>query len=210
MNTLYYAPGACSLAVHIVLEWIGESYRAIRVNPHDEEYMRVNPAGQVPSLEIEGGEILTQGSAILSYLARTHPEGNLSGDTSPLGQARLARWSAFLTGDFHPAFFPIFMPQRYTTAEDETALQSVREAGMALVRKRLDLLEAQLGGRDHIVGDSRTYVDAYSVPMVRWATLMLPGGLDGWPEVKRHHEALLADPAVQKVMAEEGLPKAGG
>ena len=208
MNTLYYAPGACSLSVHIVLEWIGEEYRAIRVNPGDEEYKKLNPAGQVPTLEVDGGELLTQCSAILGYLAHTHPDAGLSGDRSPLAQAKLGRWSAFFTGDVHPAFFPVFMPQRYTTAEDEQSLQHVREAGMTLVRKRLDLLDAQLEGREHIVGDTRTYVDAYSVPMIRWASSMLPGGLDGWPAVKWHHEAMLADPAVRKVMEEEGLLKA--
>ena len=208
MNTLYYAPGACSLSVHLTLEWIGEPYRAIRVNPGDEEYKRLNPAGQVPSLEIDGGELLTQCSAILGYLAHTHPEAGLLGDTSALAQAKLARWSAFFTGDVHPAFFPVFMPKRYTTDESEEALQRVREAGLALVRKRLDLLDAQLADRDHIVGDSRTYVDAYSVPMVRWASSMLPEKLDGWAAVKRHHEALLNDPAVRTVMADEGLIKA--
>ena len=207
MNTLYYAPGACSLSVHIVLEWIGEEYRAIQVNPGDEEYKKLNPAGQVPTLEVNGGELLTQCSAILGYLAHTHPDAGLSGDASPLGQAKLGRWSAFFTGDVHPAFFPVFMPQRYTTAEDEQSLQHVREAGMALVRKRLDLLDAQLEGREHIVGDTRTYVDAYSVPMIRWASSMLPGGLDGWPAVKLHHETMLADPAVRRVMEDEGLLK---
>ena len=207
MNTLYYAPGACSLSAHIVLEWIGEPYRAIQVNPGDEAYKRLNPAGQVPTLAIGEGELLTQCSAILGYLAHTHPAAKLLGDPSPRGQGELGRWSAFFTGDVHPAFFPVFMPQRYTTGEDEAALQHVREAGTALVRKRLDLLDAHLDGREHIVGDTRTYVDAYSVPMVRWASSMLPGGLDEWPSVKRHREAMLADPAVRKVMADEGLLK---
>ena len=208
MNTLYYAPGACSLSAHIVLEWIGEPYRAIQVNPGDEAYKRLNPAGQVPTLEIGESELLTQCSAILGYLAHSDPAANLLGDLSTRGQAELGRWSAFFTGDVHPAFFPVFMPQRYTTAADEAALQHVREAGMALVRKRMDLLDAHLEGREHIVGDTRTYVDAYSVPMVRWASSMLPGGLDGWPAVKQHHERMLANPAVRKVMSDEGLLKA--
>ena len=205
MPTLYYAPGACSLSVHIVLEWLGEPYQTVRVNPSDPEYQKKNPAGQGPMFELDDGERLTQCSAILGYLARTHAEAGLAGDSSPLGQARLGRWSAFFTGDVHPAFFPVFMPQRYTTAEDEQALNHVREAGMALVRKRLDLLDAHLEGREHIVGDTRTYVDAYSVPMIRWASSMLPGGLADWPSVKAHHERMLADPAVERVMRDEGL-----
>ena len=205
MNTLYYAPGACSLSVHIVLEWLGEEYRAVRVNPGDEEYKKVNPAAQVPSLEIEGGQILTQCAAVLGYLAHSHPDAQLAGDGSPLGQALLERWSAFFTGDVHPAFFPLFMPQRYTTAEDEESLQRVRDAGMALVRKRLALLDGHLQGRAHIVGERRSYVDAYSVPMIRWAASMLPGGLADYSAVAAHHAAMLADPGVKRAMVEEGL-----
>lgn len=205
MNTLYYAPGACSLSVHIVLEWLDEPYQAVRVNPSDPTYQKLNPAGQVPALDVGDSTILTQCSAVLAYLAHTHPSAGLSGDESPLGQAFLGRWSAFFTGDVHPAFFPVFMPQRYTTSEDEEALNRVREAGTALVRRKLDLLQGHLAGRTYIVGDTRTYVDAYSVPMIRWASSMLSGGLGDWPAVKAHHEMMLADPGVERAMADEGL-----
>ena len=205
MNTLYYAPGACSLSVHIVLELIGEPYNAVRVDPSDAEYQRLNPAAQVPSLALDDGEVLTQCAAVLRYLSRTHPSAELDGDPTALAQAHLERWSAFLTGDLHPAFFPVFMPQRYTTAADDASLNAVRQAGIALVRRRLGLLDVQLNGREHIVGDSRTIVDCYSVPMVRWASSMLSGGLGDFPAVKAHHERMLADGAVVRVMQEEGL-----
>ena len=205
MNTLYYAPGACSLSVHIVLEWLGEPYEAIRSNPSDPSYLAVNPAGQVPSLRTDGGDILTQCSAVLGYLAHTHPDARLGGNQSPLGQAKLGRWSAFFTGDVHPAFFPIFMPQRYTTAEDQASLDAVKAAGIALVRKRLALLDEHMQGRSTIVGTRMSYVDAYSVPMIRWATAMLPGGLDDFAAVRMHHEAMLADAGVRRAMMEEGL-----
>ena len=205
MNTLYHSPGACSLSVHIVLEWLDEPYRAVRVNYADPEYHKLNPAGQVPTLDIGDGTLLTQCSAILAYLAHTHPSAALAGDETPLGQAELGRWSAFFTGDVHPAFFPVFMPRRYTTADDESSLARVRAAGAVLVRKRLDLLEAHLIGRRYIVGETRTYIDAYSVPMIRWASSMLPGGLDDWPAVKAHHERMLADAGVERAMRDEGL-----
>jgi glutathione S-transferase len=208
MNTLYYAPGACSLSVHIVLEWLGEPYSSVRVNPGDEEYRKINPAAQVPALDTGSGETLTQCAAVLGYLAHTHPDADLAGDSSPLGQALLERWSAFFTGDVHPSFFPLFMPQRYTTAEDEESLQHVREAGIALVRKRLALLDEHLRDRTHIVGDRRSYVDAYSVPMIRWAASMLPGGLSDYPAVAAHHEAMLADAGVRRAMVDEGLVEA--
>lgn len=205
MNTLYYSPGACSLSVHIMLEWLNEPYRAVRVNYSDPEYHKINPAGQVPALDIGDGTLLTQCSAILAYLAHTHPNAALAGEETPLGQAQLGRWSAFFTGDVHPAFFPIFMPQRYTTADDESSLANVRIAGTALVRRRLDLLEAHLFNRTYIVGNSRTYIDAYSVPMIRWASSVLPGGLANWPAVKAHHDRMLADAGVERAMRNEGL-----
>lgn len=205
MNTLYYAPGACSLSVHIMLEWLGEPYRAVRVNYADPEYHKLNPAGQVPAFDIGDGTLLTQCSAILAYLAHTHPGAALAGDDTPLGQADLGRWSAFFTGDVHPAFFPVFVPQRYTTADDQGSLAQVRAAGTELVRKRLDLLEAHLLGHRYIVGNTQTYVDAYSVPMVRWASSTLPGKLTDWPAVKAHHERMLADAGVERAMRDEGL-----
>ena len=207
MNTLYYAPGACSLSVHIVLEWLDEPYRAVRVDYADPEYQKLNPAGQVPALDAGDGTLLTQCSAILAYLARTNPAAALAGEATALGHAQLDRWSAFFTGDVHPAFFPLFMPGRYTTAEDEASLSQVRAAGMSLVRKRLDLFEAHLNGRTYIVGDTRSYVDAYSVPMMRWASSMLPGGLAEWPAVKAHHDRMLADAGVERAMRDEGLIK---
>ena len=205
MHTLYYAPGACSLSVHIMLEWFDEPYRAVRVNYADPEYHKINPAGQVPAFDLGDGTLLTQCSAILAYLAHTHPSAALAGDDTPLGQANLGRWSAFFTGDVHPAFFPVLMPQRYTTADDKDSLAQVRAAGTALVRKQLDLLESHLVGRRYIVGDTLTFVDAYSVPMIRWASSMLPSGLADWPSVKAHHERMLADAGVERAMRDEGL-----
>lgn len=205
MNKLYYAPGACSLSVHILLEWLGEPYEAVRVNLADPEFHKLNPAGQVPALDNGEGALLTQCSAILAYLAHSRPDAELAGEATLIAEARLGQWSAFFTGDVHPAFFPVFMPQRYTTADDEASLAEVRAAGTLLVRKKLDLLEAHLTGRKYIVGDSRTYVDAYSVPMIRWASSMLPGGLGDWPAVKAHHEVMLSDPGVERAMRDEGL-----
>ena len=205
MLKLYYAPGACSLSVHIVLEWIGAPYEIERSDPSSPDYLKVNPAGAVPALRIGDGAPLTQCSAILHYLVRRFPEADLADDTTPERAAELDRWAAFLTGDLHPAFFPVFMPAPYTTDPNPAALDRVKQAGLALVAKKLKLIEAHLEGREHFVDAKRTFVDAYSVPMVRWACSMLPGGLDAYPGVRRHHQAMLSDPAVRKVMLEEGL-----
>lgn len=205
MYKLYYAPGACSLSVHIVLEWIGQPYQAIRSNPADPGYLKINPAGAVPALDIGADAPLTQCAAILHFLARRYPDAELDVGSNLERTAEMERWSSFLTGDLHPAFFPIFMPQRYTTATGDDALGHVREAGIALVRKKLSLLDRQLEGREYLLGSKRTFVDAYTVPMIRWAVSAVPGGLADYPDVRRHHEHMLADPAVQRALRDEGL-----
>ena len=211
MNTLYYSPGAYSLAPHIVLEWIGEPYEAVKVDLHhlSAEYRRINPSGTVPALDHGGSKVLTQCAAILNFLALHHPDLDLLGDRSPERAVEVVKWTSFLTGDLHPAFWPVFMPARYTTARDPTARSDVKDAGLLLVRSKLALLEQQLANRTWIVGDKRTIVDAYATPMLNWAVSMLPEGLTGHPNLRGHRGRMLTDPAVRRVMEAEGLTVEG-
>ncbi|MTH65639.1 glutathione S-transferase family protein [Paracoccus shanxieyensis] len=200
MTKLLYHTGACSLAPHIVLEWIGAPYEAQPVEFGSAELLAVNPSGMVPALIEDDGWVLTQAGAILHYLAAQHPEADLAGGTGPRAAAELDRWSGFFTGDLHPSFYPIFMPQRYTTQTE--GREAVQEAGRKLVRKRLTLLEAQLDGKDWVLG-KRSVMDAYAFPMLRWAAKMLPEGLAKWPNVLALHDRMAADPAVQRVLERE-------
>ncbi len=209
MLKLYYSPGACSLAARIVLEWIGGPYEAIKADYHDPEYKKINPAAAVPALAWGGDAPLTQCAAILNYLALKHPEADLLDTRSPEHTAELVKWTAFFTGDLHPAFWPVFMPGRYTMSKDQAALDDVKAAGLALVRTKLGLLDSQLQGRTWIVGDKRTFVDAYAMPMLNWAAAMLPDTLDGFPACKAHRERMHADPAVRRAMQAEGLKPVG-
>lgn len=203
MNTLYYAPGTCALAAHIVLEWIGEPYAIIKVDFHSPEYRKINPAGAVPALDYGADSPLTQCAAILKYLARTHPAVDLLGDDDPVSSAELERWSSFITGDLHPAFFPIYFPGRYTVSKEPAAQAEVKAAGVELVKVKLALLEAHLQGRTWIVGDRRTIIDAYVTPMLNWAAALLPDGLQSYPAVEAHHAAMLGDKAVKRVTLAE-------
>lgn len=206
MTTLYYATGACSLAPHIVLEWIGAPYEAVKVGFGSRELLAVNPAGAVPTLREDDGWLLTQAGAILDYLARKHPEAGLSGGEGLRERAEAHRWSSFLTSDMHAAFWPVFMPARYTTETGDAAKKAVVEAGRALVRERMGVLDARLDGRDWILGEGRgvrSVIDAYAFPMIRWGMKMLPGGVVDFPNVTALHDRLAADPAVRKVLARE-------
>ncbi len=202
MPVLYYAVGACSLAPHIVLEWIGAPYDAVRVDYGAPELLAVNPAGAVPTLREDDGWLLTQAGAILDYLAQKHPEAGLSGGTSLRAKAEAHRWSAFFTSDVHAAFWPIFMPDRYTTDQTPEARAAVVAAGKKLATKQFATLDRHLEGREWIL-ESRSVIDAYAFPMIRWGAKLLDGGLSAWPNVARLHDQLAADPAVQRILARE-------
>ncbi|MDT1063097.1 glutathione S-transferase family protein [Paracoccus sp. CPCC 101403] len=206
MPTLFFHAGACSLAPHIALEWIGAPYQAVPVEFGSPELLAVNPAGAVPALREDDGWLLTQCGAILHHLARIHPEAGLGGGDDPRAQADLDRWSSFFTGDLHPAFFPLFMPQRYTTSREKADLEAVQEAGRKLVRRKLALLDDHLKGREWVLAQ-RSVIDAYAFPMIRWAAKLLPEGISGWANVTALHDRIAADPAVQKVLAHEEGPK---
>jgi glutathione S-transferase len=203
MPTLYYAVGACSLAPHVALEWIGEPYEAVRVDYGSKELLAVNPAGAVPTLREDDGWLLTQAGAILDYLAHKHPEAGLAGGDGLRAKAEIHRWSAFFTSDVHAAFWPIFMPHRYSTDGSENARRAVAEAGRKLVAKQFGILNRHLDGREYILDGGRSVIDAYSFPMIRWAIKLLPGGLNEYPNVQALHDRINADPAVQRVLARE-------
>ena len=111
---LYYFPGACALASHIVLEWTGAPYEAVKLDRaalKSPEFLKLNPNGAVPLL-VDGDFVLSQNAAILFYLAERSPQARLLGDT-PRARAEVMRWFGLLNSDVHPAFKPIFAPQRY-------------------------------------------------------------------------------------------------
>lgn len=201
---LYYSPGACSLADHIALEWIGKPYEAVRVSREDRykpEYLAINPAGAVPALEHDGW-VLTQNAAILNYLADLHPEAGLGGDGSAKGRAEVNRWLAFANSDVHPAFHPIFGSTAYL--EDAALIDRSKAAARAKVRTLYERADEQLKSRDWIAGDTRSIADPYLYVTYRWArgTGVDLSGLDHLAAFAARVEA---DPAVQKVLKDEGL-----
>lgn len=201
---LYYSPGACSLADHIVLEWIGKPYEAVRVTREDRskpEYLAINPAGAVPALEHDGW-VLTQNAAILNYLADLHPEAGLGGDGSAKSRAEVNKWLAFANSDVHPAFHPIFGSTAYL--EDAALIDKTKDAARAKVRKLYERADEQLKSRDWIAGDTRSIADPYLYVTYRWArgTGVDLSGLDHLAAFAARVEA---DPAVQKVLNDEGL-----
>ena len=200
---LYYSPGACSLATHIVLEWIGKPYTTHPVDIHDPkspELLERNPAGQVPVIE-EGSWVLTQNSAVLNYLADMHPEAKLGGDGTSKGRAEVNRWLGFVNSDMHPLFKPLFGSTSYLG--DEATIEKTRTNAKQALRSLFERNDKQLDGRDWITG-TRSIADPYLYVMVRWAKAQ---GIDisGLDNLERFFDRMDSDAAVKKVLKDEGL-----
>lgn len=200
---LYYSPGACSLSDHIVLEWIGQPYEAVKVSREERrkpEFLAINPAGAVPALEHDGW-VLTQNSAILNYLADLHPGAGLGGDGSARSRAEVNKWVAFSNSDVHPAFHPLFGSTAYL--EDPALIEKSKDAARAKIRTLYERADAHLADKEWLAG-SRSVADPYLYVTYRWARAngVDLGGLD---KLAAFASRMDADPAVQKVLQDEGL-----
>lgn len=200
---LYYLPGACSLADHIVLEWIGQPYEAHRVAREElgsPEYLRINPSGVVPALQEADGWVLTENAAILNYLADKFPLAGLGGEGAR-GRAEVNRWLAYLNSDLHPTFKPVFRPERYI--DGEHAQENLRSKAVDRLRIYYQRLDAQLHGRDCLTG-TRSFADPYLFVVLRWA---MGKGVDlsGLDNLTRFHARMQDDAGVKAAMQQEGL-----
>ena len=200
---LYYSPGTCALADHIVLEWIGKPYEAVHVSREDRKspaYLAINPAGAVPALE-DGGWVLTQNAAILNYLADSNPEAGLGGDGTPRGRAEVNKWLAVSNSDIHPAFHPLFGSTAWLG--DAALVAKSQDVAREKLRGLFARVDAQLEGRDWLAG-TRSIADPYLYVVLRWAKGQ---GVDlsGFGNLERFFAAMQADPGVQRALRQEGL-----
>lgn len=201
---LHYLPGACSLAAHIVLEWIGTSYRAVRISDDSAgwpAYRGRDGANTVPMLE-HGDFVLRENVAILGYLADLHPAARLFGNGSPRGRAEVVRWLGFLDGEVHKAFLPL-LPASFFL--DKALPPSAPARGTRrYLQHCLERLDEQLAGRDWLVG-TRSVADPYLLVILRWAA-DLDIGLYGLEHLMRFARRMEDDPGVQAaIVAEEGV-----
>jgi glutathione S-transferase len=212
MIKLFYAPGTCALAIHITLEWIGEPYETQQVKLGDPEYLKINPLGQVPAIIDGGGDVMTQGDAILKYLARKYPAAKLGDDGTLQDGYDLVqlcctggnRSMAFLTGDLHPAFFPFYKPERYSTDSSDLAKQATKEASYKLIDRMYKYLDRHLNGKEFVVGNRLTIAGAYAFAMVRWGN-SLPHGLTNYPNLNRFYHYWCKDMGAKQAMKQQHI-----
>ena len=201
---LYYLPGACSMADHIVLEWIGKPYETQQVARdalRSPDYLKLNPAGAVPVLVDDDGWALTENVAILNYLMDRFPEAKLDGNGTPRERAEVNRWLCFLNSDVHPAFKPLFGPQRFIADESQHA--NLQDMARQRLRGHFERLNAQLADREWLTGH-RSVADAYLFVVLRWARGKQVD-LSGFDHLDAFGARMHADPGVKAAMQAEGF-----
>lgn len=198
---LFYSPGACSMASHIVLREIGQPFEIERVDTKTKktetgaDYKAVNAKGQVPALQVEG-EVLTEGPAILQFVADKEGATELAPKPGTMARARVNEMLNYIGTELHTAFKPLFNP-----ASDDAAKDKAR----ANVGSKLDWLESKLAdGRAYLTGQHFTVADAYGFVVANWSNFT---GIDlaRWPKVKEFVGRVASRPAAQAAMKAEGL-----
>ncbi len=202
MLKLYYMPGACPLATHIVLEWLGVPYETQAV-PRAElkqpAFLALNPVGSVPVLT-DGDLVLTQSVAILEYLAEKHPEAGLM-PTDIIERAETRRWLAFVNADLHKSFGLVFGKAAYA---DDTAVQdAIAAGGTAKALQLFKIIDKQLEGREWVTG-TRSLVDPYLFTIIGWAH-KLGFDMSELRNLGAFHERLKTDAGVQAALKAQGL-----
>ncbi len=198
---LYYAPGACSLSPHIVSREAGIDLEFERVDiaqkrtGSGKDFWGVNPKGQVPVLEIDNGQKLTEGPVIVQYLAAQNPGSGLVPAPGTIDRYRAQEWLNFVASEMHKTYGPLFRP---TTPEEFKVLS--RE----VIGRRVAWLDKELAGKQYLMGDKFTVADAYLFTVLRWSP-RVGVDLSKSPNVTAYIERVAARPKVQEALKAEGL-----
>ena len=198
---LYYAPGVCSLSPHIALRELGLNFELVKVDlsthklADGRDYLEINPRGYVPVLELDNGERLSEGPAVVQYIADLKPDAKLAPPAGTMERYRLQEWLGFINSELHKAMAPLF-----DASMPETVKQSVRDK----IAKRLDWTATALKGRSFTLGETFSVADGYLVTVLNW-TRGVGIDLKRWPVLAAFQERVAARPAVQAAMRAEGL-----
>jgi len=200
---LYYSPGACSLASHILLNETGAKFEAVKVNLGEhktekgEDYYTINAKGAVPALRLENGEVLTEGAVILQYVGDHAADSNVMPKAGTMERYREAEWLNWIASEFHKPMGSFF---------DKAMTEKAGDLNKVTVNKRLDHLDKHLATHEYLMGKTFTAADAYAFTILSWS------GHTGFDLSKHKNVAAYvarigARPSVQKTLKAEGLTK---
>ena len=201
---LYYSPGACSLSPHIALLEAGLPYDLVKVDvrakklENGDDYLAVNPKGQVPALRLDSGEVVTEGPVIVQIIADKVADKHLAPARDSAERYKLLEWLNFITTELHKNFSPLFNP---AIPDDVKTFFKDRIMG------KFRYADSQLAGRDYLMGKQFTVADGYLYTMMRWADGHKLD-LSALPNLMAFKARVEARPKVQEALAKEGLAKA--
>lgn len=196
---LFYKPGACSFSPHIVLREAGVDFTLVKVDlmtkrlENGDDYFAINPKGQVPALQLDDGTLLTEGMAIVQYLADTVPDRQLLAPVGSITRYQTLSWLTWIATEFHKGFTPLFRPD---TPED------YKPVARALLEKKLAYINESLEGKQWIVGTRFSVADAYLFTVLRWAP-HVGLNLDALSNITAYMARVEARPAVAAALAAE-------
>ena len=201
---LYYAPGACSLSPHIALLEAGLPYDLVKVDlrakklENGDDYLKINPKGQVPALALDSGELITEGPVIVQMIADKVPAKNLAPARESAERYKLQEWLTYINGELHKNIGPLFNP---ALSDEAKAVFKDRAMG------KFKYLDSQLAGREYLMGKQFTVADAYLFVMLRWAESM-KFDLSGLSNLMAYKDRVAARPKVDEALVKEGLKAA--
>lgn len=201
---LYYSPGACSLSPHIVLRELGSKFDLVKVDTKahktasGDDYYKLNPKGYVPMLELDSGERITEGPAIVQYLADQKGDGSLAPKAGTIERVRLQEWLNYISTEIHKGIGGLFNPKM-----PEEFKNVVKERFSTLNAK---ILDDHLAKNDFVLGKAFSVADAYLFTVLGWGKFV---GIDmsQWPNISKYLERVAARPKVQEALKAEGLVK---
>jgi len=201
---LYYSPGACSLAPHIVSREAGLPVELIKVDlgarktEKGEDYLAINSKGYVPAVRLDDGQVMTEVATLLQYLADQKPQSNLIPAFGTPERYRAMEWLNFIGSEIHKGFGPLWDPK--ISADAKTAIKGK-------LASRLKWLDRELEGREYLAGKQFSVADAYAFTVLNWAS-MLDVDLKHYPNIRAFMERIASRPKVKEAMRAEGLLKA--
>ena len=201
---LYYAPGACSLSPHIALLEADLPYDLVKVDlrakklENGDDYLKINPKGQVPALALDSGELITEGPVIVQMIADKVPAKNLAPARDSAERYKLQEWLTYINGELHKNIGPLFNP---ALSDEAKAVFKDRAMG------KFKYLDGQLAGRDYLMGKQFTVADGYLFVMLRWAESM-KFDLSGLNNLMAYKDRIAARPKVDEALVKEGLKAA--
>ena len=201
---LYYAPGACSLSPHIALLEAGLPYDLVKVDlrakklENGDDYLKINPKGQVPALALDSGELITEGPVIVQMIADKVPAKNLAPARDSAERYKLQEWLTYINGELHKNIGPLFNP---ALSDDAKGVFKDRAMG------KFKYLDSQLAGRDYLMGKQFTVADGYLFVRLNWAERM-KFDLSGLNNLMAYKARVAARPKVDEALVKEGLKAA--